>query len=275
MSKKIKEIDIQPSAQYLDSDGLRDETDSDAYDDEDEDIYEDEDVDECISNISGDNEREKRAVRRIEQANLYLILLNHPLFAPGSARPEIITTVENELKDFILERLEVLLGMRRAPAAVPLPESTSFSKDQVEALSAIANRLIKKQPVSKTPTPQIMPVQASPTVMSRQSEPLTTQATPGRKKKNKNKPKTIVIRPPTEEEGNRGSDGTDYSQKVSTKVKPRPMPNQAELNMINSASVDAAQGARSSGQAGELGALLNAAIILSQQKNANVKEDDQ
>jgi len=291
MGSKIKEIQEQPPAEV--------EFDEDEYEDEDEDEYEDEDgyeyVDDVVDDyVSGDdNNRQFQAVERIEQANLYLTLLNHQLFSPGSARPEIISAVENEIKNFILERLEVLLGMAQPKQeAAPSSIIDLFTDEQLEALKAIADRLISKKPTVTPAAPQIMPVQAARqderTVRQLQATPAVvktdppitptkrrTSSTKTRKKaKKKKKPKTIVIRPPTEEEGNRGSDGTNYSQAIGTALQPQQMPSQQQQNVLNQNSVDLAQGARSSGQAGEIGTLLNAAIMLAQKQNQNIKEDE-
>lgn len=255
--------------------------------DEDDEEYEYDEVDEVLAINSKTGEREFQAIERIEQANLYLTLLNHSLFSPGSARDEIIASVENEIKDFILERLETLLGIKQ-PKAVAEPASELFSPEQMAALTGIANRLIdSKKPAQVSAQPQVRPVQARATKQPivqqpvaqrpaapqpKPEKPVTQKRKVRRKKKKKN---VLVIKAPTEEEGNKGSDGKDYSQAVGTTIKPQPMPSQQMQNSINQQSVNASQGARDSGEAGQLGTLLNAAIALAQQKNANVREDNE
>lgn len=83
------------------------------------------------------------AIKRIEQAKLYETLLKHQLFASGSARPEIMATVETEIKQFILSRLEVLLGIK--PAQTQAAQSEIFSEEETTALKALASRLIQKE----------------------------------------------------------------------------------------------------------------------------------
>lgn len=110
--------------------------------------------------------------KRIEHANLYKALLEHDLFAPGSARPDIINTVKAEVRDFILGRLNALLGL--GPAKSSQIEAY-FSEEQVNVLRAMANKLIKGgstvvntaqvrtsppvTPVQPKPAPKTSPVQ--------------------------------------------------------------------------------------------------------------------
>jgi hypothetical protein len=49
---------------------------------------------------------------RLEQAKLYEMLINHNLFDGVEASPEAISNVQNELKFYIVKRLEILLGIR-------------------------------------------------------------------------------------------------------------------------------------------------------------------
>src|SRR5271166_3971381 len=100
------------------------------------------------------------AVKRIEHAKLYETLLNHELFTPGSARQEIIDGVEAEIKQFILSRLEILLGM--APSApVASAIQTEFSQDEISALHHLAGHLLKRNTVQSS-NPQMVPVAAAP-----------------------------------------------------------------------------------------------------------------
>ena len=218
--------------------------------------------------------REKEAVKRIEQANLYLSLLNHQLFSENSARPEIIEAVEGEIKDFILVRLEILLGVR-APANEVAVTASPFSPVQTEALKAIADRLSQKDARPVQITPQVRPLGAStqPSVIqvnatTRPVPAATPTPKPSPKKGRPPGKKTVVIREPTPEEGNRGSDGTSYAQ--ASGAGRLPMPSSEQMNMMNAVSVT--KGVPSS-SGGEIGALLSAAIAASQNKNRDVQED--
>ena len=91
-----------------------------------------------------------RAIARIEQAKLYEALLNHQLFAPGSARPEIIKAVRKEFKEFIQFRLEVLLGIKadgkpgHTGHAQSIQVKSPFSDEETVALKDIARKLVEK-----------------------------------------------------------------------------------------------------------------------------------
>ena len=90
------------------------------------------------------------AIARIEQAKLYEALLNHQLFAPGSARPEIIKAVRKEFKEFIQFRLEVLLGIKadgkpgHTGHAQSIQVKSPFSDEETVALKDIARKLVEK-----------------------------------------------------------------------------------------------------------------------------------
>lgn len=96
------------------------------------------------------------AIERIEQAKLYEMLLTHDLLAANSARPKILHKVQAEMKSFVSERLEILLGMRAEKSPVVKVEA-QFSHDEVTALKALASRVMKK---ADEPTPIIRPLQA-------------------------------------------------------------------------------------------------------------------
>lgn len=114
----------------------------------DDDEYEYEEIDEVLFEEEQQEEEQEivsEALKRIEQAKLYESLLKHNFFAAGSARPEIQNKVTSEIRGFILERLNVLLGMKspidpKVSRNIELP----FSKEQLQALVAIADRLISK-----------------------------------------------------------------------------------------------------------------------------------
>ena len=63
---------------------------------------------------------------RLEQAKLYEMLINHNLFEGVDASPRAIKNVQNELKEYIVERLEILMGMRKEKA-VAIPEEIEVS----------------------------------------------------------------------------------------------------------------------------------------------------
>ena len=113
------------------------------------------------------------AVLRIEQANLYQTLLNHDLFAKGSARPEIIRKVQTEMRTFILSRLEVLLGIKPDRSQEPAQVQSPFDEQQVEFLQQLADRGIARaaQGNPQPGKPVLNPVQATAQPAAPKPEP--------------------------------------------------------------------------------------------------------
>jgi hypothetical protein len=115
---------------------------------------------EIIDDIVEDSLQEtivlSEAVKRIEQAKLYETFLKHKLFAEGSARPEIIQIVENELKQFILSRLEILLGIKPEKSTSNQQVQSIFTDEEINVLKQLAGRVLQK-----TTQPTINPVQHS------------------------------------------------------------------------------------------------------------------
>ena len=58
---------------------------------------------------------------RLEQARLYDMLINHDLFDGVQADKQAIKNVQTELKEYIVERLEILMGIRQDPRKAPKP----------------------------------------------------------------------------------------------------------------------------------------------------------
>lgn len=50
---------------------------------------------------------------RLEQARLYEMLINHNIFEGVEANPQAIKNVQGELKAYIVDRLEILLGIKK------------------------------------------------------------------------------------------------------------------------------------------------------------------
>ena len=119
-------------------------------------VYQKEDIDESeleeiVENSSFDlDEKEATTVfnarLRLEQANLYEMLINHDLFSGVEANKQAIENVQNELKAFIVTRLELLLGIRKPIKEVISPTkevdidipASEFNEIEVEFLKALA-----------------------------------------------------------------------------------------------------------------------------------------
>lgn len=85
------------------------------------------------------------ARERVEQANLYTALLDANFFSEDSARPEILTKVESEIKSFVSERLAVFVGLK-VEAQAEQPVEQLFSEEQIGALKSLADRLLVRTP---------------------------------------------------------------------------------------------------------------------------------
>lgn len=143
-----------------------------------EEVPEDEitDADEVLDEVEEEIQSSSRATqqiskafseaeKRIEQANLYKAILNSNLFGKGSARPEIIKVVDKEFKEFVMYRLEVLLGIKTeggVRGAQPVQAALPFNQSEIAALKDIARKLVARQgPTAAAPqvaTPTIQPI---------------------------------------------------------------------------------------------------------------------
>jgi hypothetical protein len=254
-----------------------------------------EEIEEVIEEEAADAENTasvlNEAVKRIEQANLYKALLDHDLFAPGSARPEVIAAVRKEFKGFILVRLEILLGIKpEAPKAQQTIVQSPFSPDEVTALAALAKRMIDKKDTNQ-PTPQVQVVQpptpkiqalqtqAAPQVQTIQTQPEPVQ--PKRVVKRVVRrvvrkangelvdaseqvaPATPAAKKPRAKRDKTNNTsvftGEDLGQAQSPERPPMKMPSQAQMDMMNAQQAESnARGASRATQG--VGLAINASL---------------
>lgn len=232
-----------------------------------------------------DDDPASAAIRRIEQAKLYELLLTHDFFTPGSARAEIQDKVTDEIRDFILDRLNALVGISPPKEETTLG-SDLWDDDQIGALTAMANKLLSKRGVNKpaTSAPSIQHFSdrsAAPTVPSVQAvaPPKVKPPTPPAKKRKprtprKGKSQSSAVLPPSqdavEEQPVSNNGVTLYkTQVVSKKNPPKTMPSQAEQDMINAKTAT-----RNQAGAGADSQLLSLAISGAQDINRNIVEED-
>lgn len=250
----------------------------------------DQQVDDVMDEALGYAEEEEQgqsilneAIERIEQAKLYESLIKHDFFAPGSARPEIQTRVTREIRGFILERLEILLGIK-APKTdevrVHYQAVNQFDEEEVDALKEIAGRLIQKARNSGTTysEPQVKQFH------SPQSEPQVNRVAPNAPKINQARtqqaPKpaqrqatkqpqqpAVPLAQMTPEE--RLASGIYKPQAVSKTNPPKAMPSQMQINAMNAEEVAKRQLRAPLGISDQI---LRLAISSSQETNASVVE---
>ena len=81
------------------------------------------------------------ATIRLEQARLYDMLIKHDLFHGVKANPRALANVQNELKAYIVSRLEILLGIReekKAQEPKQIVVESPFNDVEIEFLKALS-----------------------------------------------------------------------------------------------------------------------------------------
>lgn len=108
---------------------------------------------------------------RLEQGRLYEMFLKHNLFGDIDSDPRAVANVQKELKDFIQQRLEILLGLKPDPKIQRIQAEQSFPFNSMEI--DILKRFIAK--LSGGVTEQVEPVK--PTPKSDSLKPLSSSKT--------------------------------------------------------------------------------------------------
>ena len=85
------------------------------------------------------------AMVRLEQARLYDMLIKHNLFDGVQANPIALKNVQDELKAYIVERLQILLGIKSEQVQAPtsMRVELPFNKLEIQALKDLAYKLTK------------------------------------------------------------------------------------------------------------------------------------
>lgn len=80
---------------------------------------------------------------RLEQGNLYKMIMNHDLFQGMEADSRAIKNVQKEIRKFAKERMEVMLGMRQTVEASSPLYSLPFNELEVTILKRLASAASK------------------------------------------------------------------------------------------------------------------------------------
>ncbi len=76
---------------------------------------------------------------RLEQGRLYEMIINHDLFADSGADPIAAKFVQNQIRKFAKEQMEIMLGMRRETSKVETLEiNFPFNAVEVDVLKKLA-----------------------------------------------------------------------------------------------------------------------------------------
>lgn len=162
MSNNFLETNLWDDRSFINedaSDGQVEEQDQ--FEDNQEELFVDE-APVTEDSIEEDVEQEdvvNNARTRLEQGRLYELLINHNLFDGVEADPKAVSRVEKEIKAFITERLEILLGMRAEKERVEknVQYQSPFNEIEVQALKMMAATVTKgaskkeQQPVNNQP----------------------------------------------------------------------------------------------------------------------------
>jgi hypothetical protein len=151
---------------------------------------------------------------RLEQARLYEMLVDHDFFQGVTANPDAIKNVTQELKIFIVERLEVLLGIKEDSLRKSKAKSGSLQGDFTDMEIGFLKMLAKKgtekhmtpkepertaprplaQPVKQAPQ-QLAPVKRAPDPVREQRPQPKPQPTPQKRVPVKTSQKTVAQEP--------------------------------------------------------------------------------
>lgn len=132
--------------------------------------YEEIDEDSFSLDAFDDFEEEKNIIDnariRLEQGRLYEMLIKHDLFDGVDADPKAVSNVQQEIKGFIMERLEILLGMKAEKEVEVHKVESQFNDMEVQALKMVASKVTQGQSakapeIKKEPSP-FAPVKEKP-----------------------------------------------------------------------------------------------------------------
>jgi len=177
------------------------------------------------------------AIERIEEANVWKLLISQDVITPGSASSRVVKSVNSQLKKFGLNRLEILLGMKNAQVEKPVQVQQQFDPDEARALRILAAKVLGRS-IASVITSESSPKLNTVSIQEERAEPrLQKVSAPQQPKLNRPeappKQKTAA-----ERAGNQLKVATKTSKRTNVpegaKVdkgyalpnnKPRPMPN--------------------------------------------------
>lgn len=186
----------------------------------------------------------KDASLRLEQGNLYKMLLKHDLFDGVEADPRAVQNVQREIRTFIRERLEILVGLRQDPKLQPKTQSLGFSSEEVMLLKGMLSKVLNKgenrpAPLTNPEKPKIsaVTVKERPKTLNKISQTTTTPVEPERKLDKPVKDMTVdeLI------QYNKKVSATQALRKASP-IKKMPMPDAQQMTSFYSSKIAADPG---------------------------------
>lgn len=191
---------------------------------EQSDESDDEDIDATMS----------QAVKRIEEANLFKLLIKQPVFSEGSASPDILKSVNKKVREFAKRELEILLGLRSAKEDVKIIQQKvelPFSEQEISALKILASKITKREPSvqpaeEKVPTMNAIQVQEV-------SQPKMQQARPAQVAVQKPQSQVAPKQQAKPQPAATKKQAMAQQQKRNKNLpKPKAMPNAAQLGAM-------------------------------------------
>lgn len=111
---------------------------------------------------------------RLEQGNLYKMLLEHDLFQDANADQIAVKNVTREIRTFIRERLEVLVGLKEDPKIQK--KKAALGGSQIQGLTDLEWQLLKTMLAKATSSPKVL--SAKPQAESNHPTPMRVAPKP-------------------------------------------------------------------------------------------------
>lgn len=189
--------------------------------------FEDDDV-EAVQDYT--NEVMDQAMQKIEEANLFKLLINSSVFGADSARPEILASVNKKVRQFAIRELQRLLGLKSEEDEVKAaaPVAAQFSETEAHVLRMLIEKVMRKEGGAQVPTsttsevkPELKPIQANPTPK------MNTVATPA--STSKAQPAAPTKKAVKTKEAQRKTVSKGFAKPSKGNVKPKPMPTAEQM----------------------------------------------
>ncbi len=172
------------------------------------------------------------ALIRIEKAKLYELLLRNELFGDDAGDADAVQQVTDEIKEFVLARLETLIGMRSGNESVSTPSKLPWNQQQIAVLTQLADRVLSKenQPIVNTPPkPSVNTINRQPprqnTVQTKPTEAKPVQAPVAPKQKQPVRPTTGKPLIGSSKPGSNTPSGPTQTKAGDTRAYPKPIDN--------------------------------------------------
>jgi hypothetical protein len=191
----------------------------------------------------------KNARLRLEQGKLYELLLKHDLFEGVDADKRAIINVQKEVRAFVKERLEILVGLRPDPKLNPVKNTnlSGFSDEELLVLKGFVGKVVKSAPqnTAQEPTRQqgLKPVKSNQNIKINPVKERSRVAQPV-KKEQQPQPKPGLTKPPSEMtaqellEYNKGVSERQTGKKSAKPSKKTPMPDSTQLETLYASRVN-------------------------------------